>query len=120
MVHILVDGLDQFAHAFEHAAADAISGDQAEEPLDLVEPGGGGRSKMHVKPLMSLEPGQDLWVFVDFLPIVKKKSGRGGNPATETVAYPQVATDVGRLSVPTWSSLAPCSRRSRPLRAASR
>ena len=36
IVHILVDGIDQFAHAFEYAAADAISSDQAEEPLYLL------------------------------------------------------------------------------------
>jgi len=40
LVEVLLDCCLQFGNALEHAATDAVLGDQAEEALDLVEPGG--------------------------------------------------------------------------------
>ncbi len=38
----------EFGHAVEHAAADGVFSDQAEEALDEIDPGGGSRREMEV------------------------------------------------------------------------
>ena len=45
---IVADGGLQVANAAEGAAPDTPVGEQAKEPLDLVQPTGAGRSEMHV------------------------------------------------------------------------
>ena len=42
MVEVLVDGRFELGNGGEDAASDAVLGDQAEEALDLIEPGGRG------------------------------------------------------------------------------
>ena len=64
MIEVVLDGGFEFSDALEHATADAIAGDQAEEALDLVEPGAGGRREVHVEARMALEPRLDLGVLV--------------------------------------------------------
>ena len=44
--------------------ADAVLGDQAEEALDLVEPGSRGRGEVHMEARMALQPGLDLGMLV--------------------------------------------------------
>jgi hypothetical protein len=55
---------NQLCHALEHPAADAVLGDQAEEALDLVDLGGGGRGEVHVEPLVPLQSHLHLGVLV--------------------------------------------------------
>jgi len=44
----------QIGDALEYPAADLVFGDQAEEAIDLVEPGRGGWREMRVKSLVAL------------------------------------------------------------------
>ena len=64
MLQVLLDGGNQLCHALEPPAADAVLGDQAEEALDLVDPGGGGRGEVHMEPLVPLQPRLHLGVLV--------------------------------------------------------
>ncbi len=61
---VTLDGGFDLRDALEHAAADAIRGDQAEEALDLIEPGRRSRREVHMEPLVSREPGPDAGMFV--------------------------------------------------------
>ena len=54
------DGGLEVGDAPEDAASDGVLGDQAEEALDQVEPGGGGRGEMEVEARMAFQPGFDL------------------------------------------------------------
>ena len=54
----------EFGDAAEHAAADGVAGDQAEEAFDLIDPGGRCRGEVEVEARMALEPGCDLGVLV--------------------------------------------------------
>lgn len=62
---VLVNGRFEFGDGGEDAATDALLGDQAEEALDLIEPGGRGGGEVQVKagvlgqPCLTLEC---LWV----------------------------------------------------------
>jgi hypothetical protein len=66
VVHLdgCVDGGLQVGNAAEYAAADALVGDVAKEPLHHVEPGGTGRREVQVKARMLGQPGQDFGVLV--------------------------------------------------------
>ena len=61
---VLVNGGDEFRDAAKDAARQAIGRDTAEEALDHIEPGGGGRGEMDVKARMLLQPFLDLGVLV--------------------------------------------------------
>ena len=50
------DGGFELRDALERAAADAISGDQAEKTLDLVEPGRRSRREVQMEAGMGFEP----------------------------------------------------------------
>ena len=64
LFEVLLDGSFEFGNALEDAAPDAILGDQAEEALDLVEPGCRGRREVHVEARMAFEPSLDRGVLV--------------------------------------------------------
>ena len=64
IVEILLDGGLEFGNASEDAASDAVLSDQAEEALDLVEPGCRGGSEVHVEARMTFEPCLDRRVLV--------------------------------------------------------
>ena len=64
LVEVGFDGGFEFGHAVEHTAADGVSGDQAEEAFDQVDPGGRGGREMEVEAGMAFEPGLDLGVLV--------------------------------------------------------
>jgi len=48
MRDVFVNGGDQFGHAGEHAVAQSVGRDVTEEPLDHVQPRGGGWREVHV------------------------------------------------------------------------
>ena len=54
----------EFGDAAEHAAADGVFGDQAEEPFDEIDPRGRGRGEVKVEAGMALEPRLDLGMLV--------------------------------------------------------
>ena len=88
VLQVLLDRSLQFGDAFEHAAADTIGGDQAEEPLDLADPRGGGRREVQMEPLMALEPRPHLGVLVRGVVVgdqvhIKMLRRLGINPAQE-------------------------------------
>ena len=56
MRDVLMDGGDQFGHAGEHAAAQALGGDVAEEALDHVQPRRRGRREVHVEARVFGQP----------------------------------------------------------------
>ena len=56
MVEVLVDGRFELGNGGEDAASDAVLGDQAEEALDLIEPGGRGRGEVQVKARVLGQP----------------------------------------------------------------
>ena len=58
-VDVPVDGGFKVAEGAMDAAADLFVGQLGEEPLDLVEPGGGGRGEMDVPVRPPGEPGAD-------------------------------------------------------------
>ena len=60
---VLLDEGFELRDAVEHAAADAVLG-QAEEALDLVEPGRRSRREVHMEPLVPLEPDPDAGMLV--------------------------------------------------------
>ena len=49
LVEVGFDGGLEFGDAVEHAAADGVFGDQAEEALDEIDPGGGSRGEVEVE-----------------------------------------------------------------------
>ena len=49
MIEVFLDSGFKFGDAPEHAAADAVPGNEAKEALDLVDPGRGGRREVHVE-----------------------------------------------------------------------
>ena len=53
----MIDLADQFFHATERAAADRLLGDEAEEALDLIQPGAVGGNEVDVPPGAPREPG---------------------------------------------------------------
>ena len=61
---VLVDGHLEIGHAGEYAAADALVGDIAQEPLDHIEPGRTGGREMDMKARVLVQPSQNLWVLV--------------------------------------------------------
>ena len=61
---VFLDGGFELRDALERAAADAVLGDQAEEALDLVEPGCRSRREVHMEPLVPLEPDPDAGMLV--------------------------------------------------------
>src|SRR5258708_34202371 len=64
MLEVVLDGGFEFGNAFEDAGADAVSGDKAEEALNLVKPGPGSGCEVHVEARMPFEPRLDLGVLV--------------------------------------------------------
>ena len=58
------NGRLEISHAFEDAAANGILGDEAEEALDLIEPGGGGGREVNVPTRPAGEPSSDLGMLV--------------------------------------------------------
>ncbi len=46
-------------HALVHAAADHLIGQEAEPPLDLVDPGRAGRREVQAEPGVAGQPGLD-------------------------------------------------------------
>ena len=54
----------EFGDAVEDAAADGVLGDQAEEALDLIDPGRRSRREVDVEARVALEPGFDRGVLV--------------------------------------------------------
>ena len=64
MIEIFANGSFEFSDTREHAAADAIAGDQPEEAFDLVEPGRRCGREMHVEAGMLGQPSFDRGVFV--------------------------------------------------------
>ena len=46
---IIANGSFEFGNGSEYATTDALLSDQAEEALDLIEPGGRGRGEVQVK-----------------------------------------------------------------------
>ena len=60
---VLLDEGFELRGAVEHAAADAVLG-QAEEALDLVEPGRRSRREVHMEPRVPLEPDPDAGMLV--------------------------------------------------------
>lgn len=64
IAHVVLDSGDQFRHAAECPAADALVGDLAKPALDQVQPGTRSRSEMQMEPGMAPDPGLDLRMFV--------------------------------------------------------
>ena len=64
LLQVGFDGGLEFGHASEHAAADGVVGDQGEEALDQVDPGGGSRREVEAEAGVALEPSPDLGVLV--------------------------------------------------------
>ena len=61
---VLLDDGFELRDAVEHAAADAVLGDQDEEALDLVESGRRSRREVHMEPRVPLEPDPDAGMLV--------------------------------------------------------
>ena len=64
MIEIVPNSGLEFGDAREHAAADTISGDQAEEAFDLIEPGRRCGREMHVEAGMLGQPSFDCGMLV--------------------------------------------------------
>lgn len=56
MSNEVVNGADQFPHAGEHAAAQPLGGEVAEETLDPVQPGRRGGGEVHDESRMLVQP----------------------------------------------------------------
>src|SRR5690606_15092513 len=63
-VDVVHDGVLEFVHAGEDAAADALGGDLGKPALDEVEPGSAGGGEVHVEAGMLGKPRPDLGVLV--------------------------------------------------------
>jgi len=63
-LNVVIDFLDQFLHAAKGPAANGLLRDAVEPDLHLVEPGGIGRSEVHMESWPSGEPAFDSRVFV--------------------------------------------------------
>ena len=57
MLSIAPDAPDEVGDAVERATPNGLLGDQTEPALDLVEPGGAGRSEVHVVARPPRQPG---------------------------------------------------------------
>ena len=64
MVEVLVDGRFELGNGGEDAASDAVLGDQAEEALDLIEPGGRGGGEVQVKARVLGQPCLNVGMLV--------------------------------------------------------
>ena len=60
----LLNGVNQFWHASEHASPDPFRGEFAEEAFDQIEPGAARGCEMHMESGMPLEPPLHLRVLV--------------------------------------------------------
>jgi hypothetical protein len=56
MGDVLIDGGDKFGHAGEHASAQPLGGDIAEEALNHIQPRRGGGREVHVEARMLDQP----------------------------------------------------------------
>jgi hypothetical protein len=64
MVEVLVDGSFELWNGGEDAASDAFLGDQTEEALDLIEPGGRGGGEVQVKARVLGQPCLNVGMLV--------------------------------------------------------
>src|SRR5436309_7691309 len=64
VLQVGLNGRLEISHAFEDAAANGILCNEAEEALDLIEPGGGGRGEVEMDTLMPSQPRLDVGVLV--------------------------------------------------------
>src|SRR5271155_5046180 len=55
---------DEFVHASEDPAPDALLGDLGKPALHLIEPGTAGRGEVQVIARVFFKPGCDFWRFV--------------------------------------------------------
>ena len=64
MVNVVLDRLFQLLHAAEDSVANTVAGNVAEPTFDDVQPRAAGRGKVHVKPLVTLQPVLNFGVLV--------------------------------------------------------
>ena len=62
--HVVHDGLDEFLHASEYAAANTLVGQVAEPSFNQIQPGTAGGNEVHVEAGMTLQPVLGLGVLV--------------------------------------------------------
>ena len=74
-VEVIHDGLLEIRNAREGAAADALLGDQPEETLDLVEPGGAGRGDVPLEAWVLFKPGLPGRVLVGGIGVDDQRQG---------------------------------------------
>ena len=75
------DGLLEVGDGVEHAAPQALSGQDGEEARDGVDPGRRGRGKVEHPARVALQPGADLGVLVGCVVVgdgVDQLAGRDG------------------------------------------
>jgi hypothetical protein len=64
LIDIVADGHDELFEVFEDAAAQLVLGQVAEEAFDHIEPTGRGWGEVDMEALVTVEPADDLLVFV--------------------------------------------------------
>lgn len=64
VIEIVLNCSFELSDTFEYATPDAIACDQAEEALDLIEPGRRGGGEMHMEARMFGQPGFDRWMLM--------------------------------------------------------
>jgi hypothetical protein len=59
MIHVVVDGGDQFHYVAKHTSPKTIYSEVSEEALHHIEPGGAGGCEVKVEPWMTFQPALD-------------------------------------------------------------
>ena len=64
ILDVVIDFRDQFLHTAERSPANSLLRDAIEPDLYLIEPGGIGRSEVHMESWARVEPASDSPMFV--------------------------------------------------------
>ena len=64
MIDVVLDLGNEFFDALEGSTSDSFLGNDVEPDFDLIEPGGIGRSVMHVPSFVGGQPALYLWMLV--------------------------------------------------------
>jgi hypothetical protein len=64
LIDVVADGHDELFEVFEDAAAQLVLGQVAEEAFDHIEPTGRGWGEVDMEALVTVQPADDLLVFM--------------------------------------------------------